>query len=551
MSFDDTKLLDIPETGVKVIRKGPKSGVYKVLKGEKKGKATTELVLIGKVDGKTGKVIPNEKYFEYYRDPDKYVDHGFTIEFNMKIGVELVFDRVMDYLGINEILDEWNVPTQLIQTAVLYMILHGNIFDEIDEFSRHCLFKKPLTAKSATALFDSFNDKDVTFFFKKWIEKQKPKKVFAYDSIAYESALEMKFPNDNLRDEYRFFPHLHLGYFYSQDSELPLMYVTYDDFIQNKRDVAKILGLSRKLGIKDVCLYLYREFCTESNLKFLESKGIDFIVSPPGDTDMASDLIDNVEKDIVCPQNKISTGKYAVRQKGVFYGIDSYVFVYFDEGHAIVVKEMIDSNIDALILEYNKNKYFSRERLRYFEKYLIIKTREDGSISLRRSSRKVKKNTKSFGYTFYLSSMEMSLEEMNDKIRHKTKIKQSLQDVTRSDMEEKPNGFSDEYEMYDYLYSLVDNGKGKLFCSFLVQIVKQEIANKTFDLTDRFTWFAVPAITELSHVHFVISPSGEKIVFCSDENAEILASFGLERKDLEAYVSTYKRKANGRYISFF
>jgi hypothetical protein len=69
MSLAASVLVELPDSGITVARCGKYRPVYKVHRSyrNEKGKPTNDRVIIGKLDLETGKLIPNNNYYQYYK----------------------------------------------------------------------------------------------------------------------------------------------------------------------------------------------------------------------------------------------------------------------------------------------------------------------------------------------------------------------------------------------------------------------------------------------------------------------------------------------------
>ncbi|MDR2460028.1 MAG: hypothetical protein LBE38_04485 [Deltaproteobacteria bacterium] len=78
---------------------------------------------------KTGKLVPNPKYWDYYDDCPQDLAVIANYKTTRSFGTACLAERVWDWLGITGILNEClgSKRSRLVQTAAIYMAARGNV----------------------------------------------------------------------------------------------------------------------------------------------------------------------------------------------------------------------------------------------------------------------------------------------------------------------------------------------------------------------------------------------------------------------------------------
>lgn len=96
---------------------------------------------------------------------------------------------------------------------------------------------------------------------------------------------------------------VNLGMIYSKSKQLPIAYRTYPGSLKDVTTIQNLMELFKSLGLKIWCLVLDRGFYSIQNLKHLDAKSTDFIVSIPQNRKIVSSLILSTTEDITSPRN--------------------------------------------------------------------------------------------------------------------------------------------------------------------------------------------------------------------------------------------------------
>jgi hypothetical protein len=251
-----------PEKGVIIRRTGKYKHVYRVLRTfrNEKGRPDNERVLIGHLNDE-GLMIPNVRYFEYY--PSQTLDPNSNTAFpssdwgviatNKSIGASFLVNRILHDLSLDQILVDVFGPdrSQQIIAVAAYMVCRGNVLEHVQDWSQEYSDLMALSPQMASTLFASITFKEKMSFFEAWLGRAMTCGYLAYDVTSISSYskeihdVEWGYNRDGEK-----LPRINLGCYLSQDTGLPLFYVTYPGSIVDKSYMPYMMSYNNILNIK-------------------------------------------------------------------------------------------------------------------------------------------------------------------------------------------------------------------------------------------------------------------------------------------------------------
>lgn len=125
MALDKSIQVELPKHGIAYKKVSGKTYVYYVTAAyrNEKGKPTCDRISIGRLDEKTGKLIPNRNYYDVYLKKPMPVTTGIQ-----DYGVADVFEKVCKKLGVTKLLRKYFPEnTNEMLTAAQYILSEGNV----------------------------------------------------------------------------------------------------------------------------------------------------------------------------------------------------------------------------------------------------------------------------------------------------------------------------------------------------------------------------------------------------------------------------------------
>ncbi|MDR2353643.1 MAG: transposase, partial [Deltaproteobacteria bacterium] len=511
MSQNSEIQVNLPKSGVVLRLTGKCYSVYKILRSyrNEKGQLRTDRVLIDKFDPVTEKLIPNAAYFEYYGKLGiiNTLSHENSIRL---IGTSFLINHIMDKLGLttilNDCLETWR--SDLLKTAVLYMVSKGNVFDDVLNFCQsNTLSWFPLSFKIATDLFTSITSYERMSFFKSWVALQHPDSFLAYDVASFSTYAK------GLGDSYSLYtkggsrlPQINLGCFLSKSSKLPMFYLTYPAPILDKSHLPYIMAYNEELGISNVVLVLDKDFSSPANLKHMDVFGLDFILAVKPHHDIARKAADISGANIHSHQSYIGNRKYAITSSGKFYGINSSIHVYLDTELESRQRLDIIDTVELMKLKLTQLKHLTKREAKHYQQFFLIDRKNDGTLSFEYNHEKIDAMVEQCVYFCLLSNTSLENSEVLEIYSQKDLLESSFCEI--KNFYEGKRLYIQRNELSDF----IDISEGKLFCAFIRLIVISEMRNKLHEIMQKYDWNMYNVITELDKIRVILLDNGERLM---------------------------------------
>jgi hypothetical protein len=524
--------VEMPRTGVTIRRSGPYHTVFKRIKSFRNDKGTpcSERVIIGKMDPDTGKLIPNDRYWEYY--PLESGEAAIMPEYSScrSVGGAYLFDRVSRQLGLKEILVEClgEKRASLALTAALHMVARGNVFEDVLSYcEKFTLSEPPLSSQSASDLFASIDFGERMEFFKSWMGRFPPGDYLAYDSTSMSTCAkgivksEPGFNKDGER-----LPQINFGCFFSQESGLPMFYVIYAGSIVDKSHLPCMMAYNSDLGIKDVCFVMDRGYCSTANVRRMVEEGHHFIMGADIVHKTTSSAVDILRERLAKKMElRIAAGVYGKSIRGCFYGATSNMHVYYSPGLANDHREELIRLVESKEEKLAQLKQLTRKEAQALRRYFVIDLAKDGSFTYSRDDDKINDLVANFGYFCLLSNTGLNTAEILEAYRRKDVIEKGFDDLKNN------------VEMKRLRTHNQDTTEGKMFCAFIALIVVSQIGMKLKELMKKKSWSKEKVITEMEKISVITGRLGNRLADpVTKRQRSIMEPFGLDEEDLKAYV---------------
>lgn len=531
MALSSKIKVNIPDKGVIVAKRNKYTYVYKVLKTyrNEKGQPTNDRVSIGRLDTDSGKLIPNDNYWKYYIEQKQELE--VLPEYNSirSIGCTFLLRKILDDLGVYRILYSCFGPerSEQLLTAALYMACRGNVFEHVLNFCEgFTLHEKPLTSQSASSLFASLTHDERMAFFKAWIEHQSPSGYLAYDVTSFSSyALgildaEWGYNRDNEK-----LPQINLGCYFSEQSGLPVFYVTYPGSILDKSHLPYMMAYNDELGIEQVGFIMDRGFCTTANIQYMLQEKLDFIMGCPINYKAVKYAIEGVQDKILSLRNCIQEGIYAYKERNVFYGVKLNIHIYFDPDLAERQRQDLHRKLASYEEEMVQKKELTKKELKHYSNYFDITTSENQHLNFERNHDKIDMASQNFGFFCLLTNTGLSSKQMLEIYRKKDIIEKCFDDL------------KNHIDMKRMRTHRTETTDGKLFASYISLIAVSQLQVKLMTLMREKSWSKDSVIAELEKIKIVKAGEGRRLINPITKTQRlILDEFGYTEADIKNYV---------------
>ncbi|MDD2420738.1 MAG: IS1634 family transposase [Heliobacteriaceae bacterium] len=254
---------------------------------KEKQQSRSKRTLIGRVDDKTGKIIPTDGRGRKNKEtavpakrgpvPAEKVTRSFY-------GATYLLDAIGEKLGVTQDLKACFPEThrQILSTAY-YLVLEDHSplyrFEKWGSLHKHP-YGKNLTSQRSSDLFASITEEDKQQFFKLQGKRRSEKEYWAYDitSISsYSETLRQVHYGKNKEDDR--LPQLNLALVFGETSNLPFYYRKLAGNIPDSKTLKHLLEDLDILGFNKVKLVMDRGFYSEDNINALYKDHIKFIIA--------------------------------------------------------------------------------------------------------------------------------------------------------------------------------------------------------------------------------------------------------------------------------
>lgn len=370
--------VDIPDDkGIHVKRAGAKGEkyVYKYVSHFRNtdGKPRSKAVSIGKYDPATGKMYPNNHYFNLYNmDPDlpdiSIWDYGYPY-----VALKVCRDTgLLDCLA-----DTFGETAMDIVAMSAYIIREGNAMDGIDDWlgrNRPPGYSRSLTSQSVSRIFASLSPDSREGFFRRWVSTTSCGGAVCYDVTSVSSyAKGMPSVERGYNRDHDNLPQYNIGMFCDEETKTPLYYNRYNGSLNDKTNLSCALDNAKAVGIERVKMILDGGFWSKECIVALDALCEAFTIGMPMSLDVASAVFEDNCAGIEKYCNKLDGDNvYCVSTAMGIGGVAGRALLFYDPlGHA-EQSAGLSEKIDRLKAELSCLKHFPKGKLSRYSPYFVL-----------------------------------------------------------------------------------------------------------------------------------------------------------------------------------
>jgi transposase len=366
-------------------------------------------------------------------------------------------------------------------------------------------------------------------FFKGWVSANARQGYISYDVTSLSSYaegvrdLEWGYNRDGDK-----LPQINLGCYLAQENRLPMFYVTYPGSIVDKSHLPYMMAYNDELDIgEDIVFVMDRGFCSTSNVIFMHSEGISYIIGADARCKAARAAINGVRDRIVSLRNLAGEGTYAVAVRSRFYGGLATMHIYINPELGERQRRDFLRTIKNMEDKLAQMHTVTDKELKHFARFFDIQI-NDGHILFTRNYDKIDEASKNSGVFCILTNTSLTSREVLDYYRKKDTIEKGFDDI---------KNHLDMKRMRVHTDAAVD---GKLFCAFIALIAASEISNCLDVLNETINQCTLSKrglFSELEKIKVFVSRVGKCLVNpLTKLQRTILDSFNTCDSDLLAYI---------------
>ena len=501
----DESLVDIPnDKGVHVKLAGAKGEkyVYKYVKyfRNSEGKPRNKAKAIGKFDVGSGKMIPNNNYFDMYNiDPalpniDVW-DYGYSY-LVLKIYRDMgLLDCLVSAFGEQRATD--------ILVMASYIIREGSAMDGIDDWQQRNYFpnySRLLASQSTSKIFAGLSAQQMNGFFIDWVKIAMGEGAVCYDVTSISSyAQQMAAVERGYNRDGENLAQFNLGMFCDETSKTPIYYNRYNGSLTDKTNLSYVLANAEAVGIKRVKIVVDGGFMDKGCLCSLRDLCSAFIVGLPAHLKESQNIlashggnVDNYANELNIPHTFCITVDCEIQ------GVSGKALLYFDALNHVLLCNELSENINRLKAELSTFKRYPKNKLKRYEPYFkLVKHKQGGGFDYEVDVEKVEKlrNGKGF-FLIFTTDMESTPEDTLYHYRAKDAV-EKLFDQIKCDM--------DGNRIRTHNEQTTD---GKVFTTFIACVIRSYLLRKLNQyLTDNSTSLK-KVLSQLSNITIISGSKG-------------------------------------------
>jgi transposase len=498
--------------------------VYRIIRAYRnnKGKPTSDEVAIGKKDMKSGMLVPNAKYFDYYPEAEPMQNPPLTAK---NYGNCKALGLISDKIGLTAIVAEkfpelWH---ELI-TCAMYMACENNVMMYINDWCdmTETLLGVMVDQRRCGELFASISHDARTGFFQKWVKTRSEQEYIAYDVTSISTSAQdidiaewgHNRDGDNMQQ-------INLGMYYGESSKIPVYYNVYNGSVPDKTCLSFMLENAKSLGICNVRYVMDRGFMTEPNLKYMHENTMPFIIPMPMSMLEAKQLFDECMKEIRTSGNWINKHEiYGHVYRRDLYGFPMHAHLYFSPDKCTGEEKKLHERVEKLAkeLESLPDKRIPKKYTDYFN----VTKPPAGQTSFEIDNKKFDEHLRRAGYFVFLTSdLKLSPLGLVDIYKNRDVIEKAFFDLKNNLDFRRLRTHSDK------------TTEGKIFVGFLALIMRSYILSKikASKATERYT--IEKALLELKKIKVIDMADGGRILsVLTKTQKDILSALGLPESRL-------------------
>lgn len=534
-------LIDIPEDkGIHIKSAGTKGEkyVYKYVKYFRNadGNPRNKAKAIGKYDPITGKMHPNNNYYEMYQldpmIPDVYIrDYGYTY---------LVLKVCKDIGLVDSLTAVFGVHTIDIIAMAAYIIREGNAMDGLDDWlTRNYIpdFNRLITSQTASRIFASITAAQRHCFFTQWVSHafHGGKERFAFQSVCYDVTSVSSYSREMPEVERGYnrdgeeLAQFNLGMFCDETTRMPLYYNRYNGSLTDRTNLSFVLDNAGSVGIRNVKLFLDGGFWSSECIQSLAESCKAFTVSMPFFLKESEKILDTYGNNIEKFSNELTNYHiYCVQAETEIYGVHGKVLIYYDPWNHVNLCSELSDRISGLETELKLLKRYPKNTLSRYTKYFnILKHADDSGFDYEVNTVKIDSLFRGKGY-FLLFSTDMKSSPSDILYYYRAKdADEKIFAQIKDDMEGSRIRTHNE-----------TTTDGKTFVTFIASVIRSYMMNKlTKYMTDNSTSMK-KVFNLLSDIMIISGQKGYRFTKAlSKKQKQILAAFDSEI-DILQYISS-------------
>ena len=519
----------LPLSGIITRKSGKYPYVYKVIDSYRteSGQPTNKRISIGKLDIATGLLIPNETYWLHYGESiNQEVLADISYRSVRAIGATFLVKSILDRHGVTALLEEvfGQSKAKHVLTAAIYMTCRGNIFERVSDWCEGYTFdESSLTSSTATRLFSSISYDERLQFFRGWVPMHSKQEYLVYDVTSFSTyATAISDAEWGYNRDKESLQQINLGCYLTQDSGVPLFYVTYPGSITDSTHLEYMMEYNDTLGIDDACFVMDLGFCKTHNINYMHARRKKYICKADTGIIAIATAIKSVRNKIVSMENLTSQGVYATSIRSRFYGETTNLHIYFDESSVDAQKKSLYRTVNTEDEKLSKLEQLTKKEAKKYGRYFDIDLNENGNFTYAKNYKKIDELAQNCGYFCLMTNTAINNDNSLKIYRRKDVVEKSFDELKNYiDMKRMRTHNSDSTE-------------GKMFCAFISLIAVSKLSSMLSDFMKKKGMSKDGLISEMEKIKIITLNDGVRLMNpITKTQRTILEACGLSADDIK------------------
>ena len=401
-----------------------------------KKRPANKQVCLGKLDKKTGELIPSKRVKGVAKRVASSPEVTAT---SLVAGPYFLLEKLTEQIGLDTMLKKCFPDLHSSILSMVYFIVQkGLALSHCERWSAGHLHPlgELMISQRISELLPSITENDRQKFLSLWLSKMLENDYLCYDITSVSS-----YSKNNEYIKYGYnrdkepLPQVNLAMLFGQNSRLPAYYRRMPGNITDVATLKTTMQSLDFLGSPGINFVLDRGFYSESNIEELFSRRHKFTIAVPSGRRWVEKIIDRYYENIQSPANYLQLDDdEALYVKTVLYkwGKDrrrSYLHIYYNAKRAA---EEFDG-FTRTLLKY-KEELISGKRIKehkeYYERYFIIKETPKRGIKVLFNDAEIEKHRKRYAgfFCIFTNAVKASLSALNI-YRTKDVVENSFDDL--------------------------------------------------------------------------------------------------------------------------
>ncbi|MFA7216232.1 MAG: IS1634 family transposase [Bacillota bacterium] len=393
---------------------------------KEKQQSRAKRTLIGKVDPKTGKIVPTRPYKKKDKTSTMHVKPGpmqITEYKRSFYGATYLFDQIGQITGITNDLkacfpDSYN---QILSIAYYLILEENNALSRFTHWQKLHIHpnREDIPSQRSSELFQSINEEGRMTFFKKQGRRRIEREYWAFDITtisSYSDTLKQVKKGKNKENDR--LPQINLALLFGEESGLPFYYRKLLGNITDVKTVKQLMTEFNVMGYRKVNVILDRGFYSKHNINELFKNHQKFLIGVKLNLSYVKTVLDEERDNLKLWSNlKTQFGAYGIcrtitwdyQQERPYKGDTlrekrrAYLLLFYNPEKA--AKDQADMNeyLTSLYNDLIENTY-KDYRMRDYDKYFEVTETPKRGRKVKPREEAMLEAAKNYGYFALLSN---------------------------------------------------------------------------------------------------------------------------------------------------